>query len=130
MAGPGLWEGWLADLRREGLMEQLLDTGVIDEAVAGVSHNHKIDRVLNAKVTALCVLAGCLFPGQGYDLVLAKVFGLPGLPVKPGAGAPTGPALSKARALLGEQVMRAVFEAGRPAPISAPALEGRRSGWS
>ena len=37
-------------------------------------------------------------------------FGLPGLGLKPGTGVPTGPALSKARALLGEQVMRRAFE--------------------
>ena len=35
---------------------------------------------------------------------------MPGLPVKPGTVTPSGPALSKARVLLGEQVMRRIFE--------------------
>jgi hypothetical protein len=51
-----------------------------------------------------------LFPDQGYDLVLARTFKMPGLPVKPGTVTPSGPALSRARALLGEQVMRRIFE--------------------
>jgi hypothetical protein len=54
----------------------------------------------------LCVLAGCLFPGEGYDATLRITFGMPGLGVKPGTGVPAGPALSKARVLPGEQVMR------------------------
>jgi hypothetical protein len=114
-AGPGLWEDWLADLRREGLIEELLADGVIAGAVAGAEHGHRLDRVLTAEMTALCVITGALFPDQGYDMILARVFGMPGLPVKPGTVTPTGPALSKARERLGEQVMRKVFEldAGR-----------------
>jgi hypothetical protein len=42
--------------------------------------------------------------------VLATAFGLPGLKLKPGAGTPTGPALSQARKLLGEQAMKRIFE--------------------
>jgi Insertion element 4 transposase N-terminal/Transposase DDE domain len=109
-AGPGLWEDWLADLRREGLIEELLADGVIAGAVAGAEHGHRLDRALTAEVTALCVITGALFPDQGYDMILARVFGMPGLPVKPGTVTPTGPALSKARERLGEQVMRKVFE--------------------
>ena len=58
----------------------------------------------------MCVIVGALFPDQGYDLVLARTFKMPGLPVKPGTVTPSGPALSRARALLGEQVMRRIFE--------------------
>jgi hypothetical protein len=61
-------------------------------------------------MTVICVLVGCLFPGAGYDVALAAAFGLPGLNLRPGTGVPTGPAFSKARALLGEQVMRRLFE--------------------
>jgi hypothetical protein len=105
-AGPGLWEDWLADLRREGLIEELLADGVI----AGAEHGHRLDRVLTAEETALCVITGALFPDHGYDMILARVFGMPGVPVKPGTVTPTGPALSKARGRPGEQVMRKVFE--------------------
>ena len=78
--------------------------------MAGADHGHKLDRALTAQVTAMCVITGALFPEQGYDMILARTFQMPGLPVKPGTATPSGPALSKARALLGEQVMRRVFE--------------------
>jgi Insertion element 4 transposase N-terminal len=88
----------------------LLADGVIATAVAGAEHGHKLDRALTAEVTAMCVITGALFPDQGYDMILARTFGMPGVPVKPGTVTPSGPALSKARVLLGEQVMRRIFE--------------------
>jgi len=110
VAGPGFWEDLLGELRREGLIAELLADGVIATAVAKAEHGHKLDRALTAEVTAMCVITGALFPGQGYDMILARTFGMPGVPVKPGAVTPSGPALSKARVLLGEQVMRRIFE--------------------
>jgi hypothetical protein len=56
------------------------------------------------------VLVACLFPGAGYDTVLATAFGLPGLRSVPGAEIPSGSAFSQARKLLGEQVMQRLFE--------------------
>jgi hypothetical protein len=56
------------------------------------------------------VLAGCLFPGEGHDGISRITFGMPGLDLKPGTPVPAGPALSKARALPGEQVARRAFE--------------------
>ena len=110
VAGPGLWEDLLGELRRAGLIAELLADGVIARAVAQAEHGHKLDRALTAEVTAMAVIVGALFPDQGYDLILARTFAMPGLPVKPGTVTPSGPALSKARVLLGEQVMRRVFE--------------------
>ncbi|MGH3180447.1 MAG: hypothetical protein ACRDOE_00835 [Streptosporangiaceae bacterium] len=111
-AGPGFWEDWPGELRREGLIAELLADGVIAAAVAGADHGHQLDRVLTAEVTAMCVITGALFhgPGQGYDMILAKAFKMPGLAIKPGTVTPSGPALSKARVLPGEQVMRRIFE--------------------
>ena len=109
-AGPGFWEDLLGELRREGLIAELLADGVIATAVAQAEHGHKLDRALTAEVTVMCVLAGARFPDQGYHMVLARTFATPGLPVKPGTRTPSGPALSKARVLLGEQVMRRIFE--------------------
>jgi hypothetical protein len=88
-AGPGLWDGeeWLADLRRESLLESLLAAGTII-AAASAEHDHKLERALNAEVTALCLVTGALFPVLGYDSVLALVFGLPGVPVRPGTPVP------------------------------------------
>jgi Insertion element 4 transposase N-terminal len=109
-SGPGFWTEWLAELDRRSLLEELLADGVIARALREVPTGHKYDRVLTAKMTVVCVLVACLFPGAGYDSVLATAFGLPGLKPRPGAGTPTGPALSQARKLLGEQVMQRLFE--------------------
>ncbi len=110
-AGPGLWESedWLADLRRESLPESLLAGGAIAAAVAA-EHRHRQERALNAEVTALCLVTGALFPVLGYDSVLALVFGMPGVPVRPGTPVPTGPAYSRARERHGEAPARAMFE--------------------
>ena len=110
-AGPGRWEGeeWLAGLRRESLPESLLAGGTI-AAAAAAGHAHRQERALNAEATALCLVTGALFPALGYDGVLALVFGLPGLPARPGTPVPTGPAYSKARARSGEAPARAMFE--------------------
>ena len=110
-AGPGGQDGgeWLADLRRESLLESLLADGTA-AAAAGAEHAHRLERALNAEVTALCLAAGALFPALGYDGVLALVFGMPGVPVRPGTPVPTGPAYSKARARHGEEPARAMFE--------------------
>ena len=109
-AGPGFWEDLLGELRRAGLIAELLADGVIAKAVTEAEHGHKLNRALTAEVTAMAVLVGALFPDQGYDLILARTFAMPGLPVKPGTVTPSGPALSKARVLLGEQVMQRIFE--------------------
>jgi hypothetical protein len=110
-AGPGLWEdeGWLGELRRDGLIAELLASGVIARAAAG-GHGCRLERALNAAMTMLCVITCCLFPGQGYDMILARAFGMPGARVRPGTPVPTGPALSQARARLGEEAMRRAFE--------------------
>ncbi len=109
-SGPGFWTDWLDELDRKGLLEELLADGVIARALREAPTAHRYDRVLNAKMTVVCVLVACLFPGAGYDTVLATAFGLPGLRFKPGAEVPAGSALSQARRLLGEQAMKRVFE--------------------
>jgi hypothetical protein len=109
-SGPGFWTGWLAELGRQGLLEELLAEDVIARALREAPAGHKYDRVLTAKMTVICVLVACLFPGAGYDSVLATAFGLPGLKRLPGAEIPSGSAFSQARKLLGEQVMKRVFE--------------------
>src|ERR1700677_3725666 len=73
-AGPGFWEDLLGELRRQGLIAELLADEVIAEAVAQAEHGHKLDRALTAGVTAMCVITGALFPDQGYDLILARTF--------------------------------------------------------
>ncbi len=111
-AGPGLWEdeGWLAELRRDGLIAELLASGVVGRAAGEGGHGCRLERALTAEMTLLCLVTGALFAGQGYDMVLAKAFSMPGTRVRPGTPVPTGPAFSQGRARLGEQPMRRAFE--------------------
>ncbi|MGH7734379.1 MAG: IS4 family transposase, partial [Gemmatimonadales bacterium] len=109
-AGPGFWTEWLSELSRTGLLEALLADGTVDRALREAPAGHRYDRALNAKMTMICVLMACLFPAEGYDGVLARAFGLPGLRFRPGAGVPTGSAFSQARKLLGEHAVRRLFE--------------------
>ena len=111
-AGPGMWDGedWLAELRRDGLIGELLASGTIGQAAAEGGHGHRLERALTAEMTLLCLAAGALFPGQGYDMILARAFSMPGTRVRPGTPVPTGPAFSQGRARLGEQPMRRAFE--------------------
>ena len=92
------------------MLEELLAGGVIARALREAPPGHKYDRLLTAKMTVVCVLVACLFPGAGYDAVLATAFGLPGLRSGPGADIPSGSAFSQARKLLGVQVMQRLFE--------------------
>jgi len=116
VSGPGFWTGWLAELDRQGLLEELLAEGVIARALREAPPGHKYDRVLTAKMTVICVLVACLFPGAGYDTVLATAFGLPGLRLRPGAEIPSGSAFSQARKLLGEQAVKRIFELDAAVP--------------
>jgi hypothetical protein len=111
-AGPGLWddEDWLAELSRDGLIGELLAAGTIGQAAAEGGHGHRAERALTAEMTLTCLVAGALFPGQGYDMVLARAFSMPGTRVRPGTPVPTGPAFSQGRARLGEQPARRAFE--------------------
>src|SRR5512135_911581 len=76
-SGPGFWTDWLAELDRQGLLEELLASGVIARALAEAPAGHRYDRTLSAKMTVVCVLVAFLFPGAGHDSVLATAFGLP-----------------------------------------------------
>ena len=111
VAGPGLWDDgpWLGEARRDGLVAELLASGTIARAAAA-GHRCRLDRALTAAMTLLCVITCCLFTGQGYDLVLARAFRMPGIRVRPGTPVPTGPALSQARERLGEEPARRAFE--------------------
>jgi hypothetical protein len=115
-SGPGFWTEWLSELSRAGLLEALLAEETVGRALREAPTGHRYDRVLNAKMTLICVLVACLFPGESYDKVLALAFGMPGLRFRPSWGkVPSGSAFSQARKLLGEQVMRRVFEIGAEA---------------
>jgi hypothetical protein len=109
-AGPAFWADWADDLDRSGLLEELLGRDAIEKALEQAPGAHRYDSALNAKMTLVCVVVACLFPGEGYDQVLARAFGIPGLRFWPGP-VPTASALSQARERLGEHAVRALFEA-------------------
>src|SRR6266566_363960 len=121
----------------------LADGDVVESAVARAGHVDRRRRVLTGEVTVQVILGLCLFVGEGYDSVLARV--LPRLPgaLAPGGPVPTGSALSQARTrLVGHgEPMRELFEAtaavAEPPPARSrpsspcPAGDGiRRPGWS
>jgi Insertion element 4 transposase N-terminal/Transposase DDE domain len=110
-AGPAFWTDWVGELDRDGLLAELLGQDAIGRALEEEPGSGRYDSALNAKMTLVCVLAGCLFPGEGYDRVLARAFGIPGLRFRPGP-VPTGSALSQARERLGEHAVRRLFEIG------------------
>jgi hypothetical protein len=58
-------------LDRQSLLEELLAGAVIARALGEAPHEHAYDRTLTAKMTVICVLVACLFPGAGYDLTLS-----------------------------------------------------------
>ena len=60
-------------------------------------------------MTAGGVLVACLFPGDGYDAVLAKAFRLPGLRFSPGTGVPAGSACPRPAGCWAS-TMRRIFE--------------------
>jgi hypothetical protein len=113
-AGPAFWTDWLGELDRDGLLAELPGPDAIGRALAEAPGSGRYDPALNPKMTLVCVLAGCLFPGEGYDRVLARVFAIPGLRFWPWP-VPTASALSQARERLGEHAVRRLFETGAEA---------------
>src|SRR5579875_158992 len=108
-AGPAFWAEWAGDLDRGGLLGELLGRDAIGRALEEAPGAGRYDSALNARMTLVCVLVACLFPGEGYDRVLARAFGIPGLRFWPGP-VPTASALSQARERLGEHALRRLFE--------------------
>jgi hypothetical protein len=111
-AGPGMWEDeeWLSELRRAGLVSELLAGGVLARAAAEGGHGCRIERALTAAVILLCLVTGALFASQSYAMVLARAFAMPGVRVRPGTPVPAPSALSQARGRLGERPARRAFE--------------------
>jgi Insertion element 4 transposase N-terminal len=104
-----------------GLLEDLLGRDAIGRALAEAPGSGRYESALNANMTLVCALVGCLFPGVGYDQVLARAFGIPDLRFWPGS-VPTASALSQARERLGEHAVRRQRGPWRSSPT------GR--GWS
>jgi len=116
LGGPG---AAVASGLRAGVLGWLAGGEAVRAALAREGHVDARRRVLTGEVTVAAVLGLCLFSGEGYDSVLARV--VPA--VAPGAAVPTASALSQARARLSGQPLKALFEATADRQATeAPAL--------
>ena len=104
LGGPG---AAVASGLRAGVLGWLAGGEAVRAALASEGHVDARRRVLTGEVTVAAVLGLCLFSGEGYDSVLARV--VPA--VAPGAAVPTASALSQARTRLSGQPLKALFEA-------------------
>ncbi len=84
----------------DGFLRRLAGGEAVAEALARAGHVDVRRRELTGPATVDAVLGLCLFSGEGYDSVLARVFPDP----------PTGSALSQARARLEGDPLRELFE--------------------
>lgn len=92
----------------DGVLRMVAGEDAITTGLAGAGHIDRRRRVFTGAVTVAAVLGLCLFRGESQDLVIARV--LSGMPRTRVEGRPSGAALSKARARLADDTMRAVFE--------------------
>src|SRR6266498_1682049 len=104
LGGPG---AAVAGGLRAGVLGWLAGGEAVRAALASEGHVDARRRVLTGEVTVAAVLGLCLFSGEGYDSVLARV--VPA--VAPGAAVPTASALSQARTRLSGQPLKALFAA-------------------
>jgi len=111
LAGPG---PGVVDGLRESVRRVLADSQAVRVALAGEGHVDARRRVLTGEVTATAVLGLCLFSGEGYDSVLARVAPA----TAPGAAVPSGSALPQARARLIGQPLKALFQATAGTPVA------------
>jgi hypothetical protein len=118
LAGPG---AGVADGLRDSVWGVLADPAAVQAALASEGHVDTRKRVLTGEVTVMTVLGLCLFSGEGYDSVLARV--VPA--VVPGAAVPTGSALSQARGRLAGQPLKALFEAVADTPVAGSGPAGQ-----
>jgi len=113
LAGPGSPVAAAALAGRGGVLEVVACPDRVAAALAAAGHGDGRRRVLTGAVTTVLVLGLCLFAGQGYRAVLARLWPLlgavnPTIWMCPGVSAA---ALSQARARLPAGVLRALFEA-------------------
>src|SRR6266496_2086320 len=113
LGGPG---AAVAGGLRAGVLGWLAGGEAVRAALASEGHVDARRRVLTGEVTVAAVLGLCLFSGEGYDSVLARV--VPA--VAPGAAVPTASALSQARTRLSGQPLKALFAATARQVTEAP----------
>ena len=115
----------LSDRVAIGLLTRAFPPAVVDSAVASAGRGEVRSRLLPARVVVYYVLAMCLFSGQGYEEVMRLLVG--GLEWlgrwrRPWT-VPSTAAIAKARARLGPEPLRGLFEAVAR-PLAAEQTDG------
>jgi hypothetical protein len=115
----------LSDRIAVGLLTRVFPPAVVDAAVAGAGRGEVRSRLLPSRVVVYYVLAMCLFSGQGYEEVMRLLVG--GLEWlgrwRRAWSVPSTAAISKARARLGPEPLRALF-ASVVRPLASEATQG------
>lgn len=117
----------LTDRLAIGVLTSLLHRDLVDEVIAEAGRKEQRARLLPARVVVYFVLAMCLFFDDGYEEVMRKlVSGLRFLKSwGPRWSVPTTGAITQARARLGEEPLRLLFDR-----IAVPmARPGTRGAW-
>ncbi|MGC8626517.1 MAG: IS4 family transposase [Acidimicrobiales bacterium] len=115
----------LSDRVAIGLLTRVFPPAVVDAAVAAAERAEVRNRLLPARLTVYYVLAMCLFSGQGYEEVMRLLTnGLEWLGRwrRPWS-VPSTAAIAKARARLGPEPLRELFEAV-VRPLAAETTQG------
>jgi Insertion element 4 transposase N-terminal/Transposase DDE domain len=103
----------LSDRVAIGLLTRTFTSEAVDAAVASADRGEVRSRLLPARVVVYYVLAMCLFSGQGYEEVMRLLVG--GLEWmsrwRRAWTVPSTAAIAKARARLGAEPLRALFQA-------------------
>lgn len=117
----------LSDRIAIGLLTRAFTPEAVDAAVAATDSGEVRSRLLPARVTVYYVLAMCLFSGQGYEEVMRLLVG--GLEWmsrwRRAWTVPSTAAIAKARARLGAEPLRALFEA----TVRPLATDATRGAW-
>ncbi len=115
----------LSDHISIGVLTRVFPPALVDEVVAAAGRTEQRHRLLPARVVVYYVLALALFAQSSYEEVMRML--VEGLAWQSGWAqrwnVPTKAALFKARARLGPEPLRALFEAVA-APLAAPDTEG------
>ena len=115
----------LSDRVAIGLLTRVFPPDVIDAAVTAADRGEVRSRLMPARLTVYYVLAMCLFSGQGYEEVMRLLVG--GLEWlgrwRRAWSVPSTAAIAKARARLGPEPLRELFERV-VRPLAAGATRG------
>jgi hypothetical protein len=117
----------LSDRIAIGLLTRAFPAAVVDAAVTAAERGGVRSRLLPARVVVYYVLAMCLFSGQGYEEVMRLLVG--GLEWlgrwRRAWTVPSTAAIAKARARLGPEPMRGLFDH----VVHPLATDGTRGAW-